>query len=207
MEIVKNKEKNGIELYFGDKPAIEILEQLKQNGFRWHRYKKCWYAKENEVRNELAQKILDIVGKSIVNKIGNNKIGNNKIGNKITEKAQENYLGVKVGDIFYMSWGYEQTNVDFFRVEALKGKTQVVLKEVKLKMIEDKATSWASADRVYDKSKFTYVEKTTFVKDNNVGMTKKVCGTKENPYINMTSYANAYLCKQDKIKTYESWYY
>lgn len=193
MEIVKNKEKNGIELYFGSKPALEILEELKQYGFRWHRYKKCWYAKENEVRNELANKILNIIG--------------NKIVDKVEVEPKENYLGVKVGDIFEMSWGYEQTNVDFFRVEKLKGKTQVILRAVKLKMIEDNATSWASADRVYDKNEFAYEENNVHIKDNNVGIIKKVCGTKENPYINMTSYANAYLCKEDKIKTYESWYY
>ena len=38
-----------------------------------------------------------------------------------------NKYGVKVGDVFYDSWGYEQTNIDFYQVIALRGKTQVVL--------------------------------------------------------------------------------
>ena len=106
-----------------------------------------------------------------------------------------------------MSWGYEQTNVDFFRVEELKGKTQVVLKEVYLEMEKDDSISWCASNRVYNKNKFRYVEKSVHVKDNKIGIVKKVCGTKENPYINMTSFANAHLCKDDKIKTYESWGY
>lgn len=30
---------------------------------------------------------------------------------------------IKVGDLFYSSWGYDQTNVDFYQVIAVKGKT------------------------------------------------------------------------------------
>jgi len=30
--------------------------------------------------------------------------------------AVENKYGVKVGDYFYTSWGYDQTNVDFYKV-------------------------------------------------------------------------------------------
>ena len=34
----------------------------------------------------------------------------------------------RVGDILYSSWGYEQTNVCFYRVMALNGKSMVTLK-------------------------------------------------------------------------------
>jgi hypothetical protein len=33
---------------------------------------------------------------------------------------------IKVGDIFVVSWGYDQTNINFFEVIALKGKMAVV---------------------------------------------------------------------------------
>ena len=36
---------------------------------------------------------------------------------------------LKVGDLLYTSWGWEQTNVDFYEVVALKGKTMAVLRE------------------------------------------------------------------------------
>lgn len=190
MEIVKNIEHNGIELYFENKPEKVIIEALKEAKFRWHNLKKCWFARENQERLELA------------NKIKNGE----KIENAPREKL-ENYLGIKVGDIFEMDWGYEQTNVDFFRVEALKGKTQVVIREVYLEMESDESISWCASNRVYNKNKFRYAKNSTHIKDNEKGMIKKVCGNKENPYLNMTSYANAYLCKEDKIKTYESWGY
>ena len=54
VEIIENKEKNGIELKFNDIPNVEIRTELKNNGFRWHRLKKVWYAKQT-------QKILDFV--------------------------------------------------------------------------------------------------------------------------------------------------
>ena len=193
MEIVKNIEHNGIELYFESKPGKEIIEALKEAKFRWHNLKKCWFAKETKDRLNLANKIKN--GEKLEKTI-----------NAPREKV-ENYLSIKVGDIFEMSWGYEQTNVDFFRVEELKGKTQVVIREVYLELESEEGISWCASNRVYNKNKFRYVEKSVHVKDNKIGIVKKVCGTKENPYINMTSFANAHLCKDDKIKTYESWGY
>ncbi len=44
-----------------------------------------------------------------------------KLQNK--QKQQEAFKNVKVGDIFYTSWGYDQTNVDFYKLIELKGKT------------------------------------------------------------------------------------
>ena len=50
-----NKEFNGIEITFDSKPAAETLEALKASGYRWHRVKKVWYAKQNPERLALAQ--------------------------------------------------------------------------------------------------------------------------------------------------------
>lgn len=41
-----------------------------------------------------------------------------------------NAEGVRVGDLFYGSWGYEQTNVDFFQVVALRAKHTAVLRRI-----------------------------------------------------------------------------
>lgn len=188
MELVLNNEHNGIELYFGEKPSKNILEMLKANKFRWHNVKKCWYAKNTENNMLVAE-----------------NINNGKIEIKVQDKVKENELGIKVGDIFYMSWGYEQTNVDFFRVKALRGKTQVILQEVNLEMTQDKCVSGMSSDRKYNSKNYSLVENGCFVRDNEKGIIKKVQGTKENPYIDMTSYANAY--KYDGQELYESWYY
>jgi len=37
---------------------------------------------------------------------------------------------VKVGSIFYDSWGYEQTNVDFYEVVKMVGKKSVLIKSI-----------------------------------------------------------------------------
>ncbi|MDL2219875.1 hypothetical protein LJC04_06065 [Ruminococcaceae bacterium OttesenSCG-928-O06] len=39
---------------------------------------------------------------------------------------KQNEHGVKVGDIFYSNWGYEQTNIDFFEVVATTAKMVAV---------------------------------------------------------------------------------
>lgn len=198
MEVVKNNEFNGIELYFGEKPEKKIIEVLKGAKFRWHSMKKCWYAKENNNTLGLANKILAYLSGE------NEKLENTYIVGE--NKKVENELGVKVGDIFYMSWGYEQTNVDFFQVVALKGKTQVVIKEVVLREDNEEYMSHGMArDVSFDMKHAVPVANSSFVKDNEKGMIKKVCGTKENPYLNMTSYANAH--KYNGKKLYESWYY
>lgn len=37
---------------------------------------------------------------------------------------------LKVGDILYSSWGYEQTNVDFYQVTKLKGKNTIEMRQI-----------------------------------------------------------------------------
>jgi hypothetical protein len=54
VEVKFNSEKNGIELYFSDKPSDDFRSQLKANKFRWNGRLKCWYVKDtNEARDFL----------------------------------------------------------------------------------------------------------------------------------------------------------
>lgn len=50
VKITYNEEKNGIEVKFNNKPNQEVINNLKANGFRWHRVKKVWYAKQTDER-------------------------------------------------------------------------------------------------------------------------------------------------------------
>jgi hypothetical protein len=43
--------------------------------------------------------------------------------------------GLQIGHILKSSWGYDQTNVDYYEVVALKGKTMVVLREIGLQSV------------------------------------------------------------------------
>ncbi|NFH40734.1 hypothetical protein [Clostridium sporogenes] len=52
-----NKDKNGIELHFTDKPNQEVREQIKSNGFRWSHPQKIWFTKDTEERREFLKSI------------------------------------------------------------------------------------------------------------------------------------------------------
>lgn len=72
--------------------------------------------------------------------------------------------GVKVGDIFYTHWGYDETHIDYVKVVSIKGRRAV---------FED-LTGTPGFDGVGTKK------------------TKLVQGSGDNAYISLTSYANAY---------------
>ena len=127
MKVNLNKKLNGIELIFQEKPATEILTMLKGNGFRWHRQKKLWYAKVTDERKAFVKE-LQKVSTEIIS-VANNVSETPKKAK--TKKQPINKYGVKVGDMFCDTWGYGQTNVDFYQVVDLKGSITVVLKPVK----------------------------------------------------------------------------
>lgn len=198
-----NKELNGIEIKFDCKPISSTLESLKKSGFRWHRQKKFWYAKQTPERIELAQSITD--GKEI-------KTGTTK------EKAEKkNIFGVKVGDIFSASWGYEQTNNDFFQVIALVGKKSVRVREVNPPIVRRDPVSGMAEDRVYKITGEILPPSphSVFIKDQEKGDLKRIKPgyfqdeeeAKNNCYFDISSYASAYKCNGEIKKVYESWYY
>lgn len=49
---------------------------------------------------------------------------------KKADRAKTANHTLQVGDILASSWGYDQTNVNFFQITTLKGKTQCVVKEI-----------------------------------------------------------------------------
>ncbi|MDM0660087.1 hypothetical protein QTH47_13260 [Clostridium perfringens] len=80
VEITYNEEKNGIEVKFNTKPAQEVINDLKVNGFRWHRVKKVWYAKQTEERIEFVNTTFEI------NQINDEKINVKNFNNIETLK-------------------------------------------------------------------------------------------------------------------------
>ena len=149
MRINLNKELKGIEVSFTKKPKRDVLTVLKANGFRWHRVKMLWYAKENKERLALVAKMSELTEEEIIKAYtmptnpnpnpnqAKSQVCNMSRPSSITEptpkKKPVNKYGVKVGDVFYDSWGYNQTNIDFYQVVALKGATTVELKALNKK--------------------------------------------------------------------------
>jgi hypothetical protein len=56
---ILNEEFHGVELSFNSKPSTDILSMLKEAGFRWHNFKKIWYAKQNPKTLAIAEKLSD----------------------------------------------------------------------------------------------------------------------------------------------------
>ena len=52
-----NNQYNGVEIYFDNVPDECIRNEVKSYGFRWHRNKKCWYAKQNDETMALAKRL------------------------------------------------------------------------------------------------------------------------------------------------------
>lgn len=204
--LVLNQELNGIEIRFDEKPLQATLDGLKKLGFRWHRQKKIWYAKQTPERLELAQIITN----------GETYAGQIRREEPKKEMEKTNIYGVKVGDIFSASWGYEQTNNNFFQVIALSGKQSVRVREVYPEIIDCDPVSGMAEDRVYKITNelLPYSEKSHFIKDQVKGDLKRLKPgyyedkekAMQNCHFAVDSYAEAYKCIGDEIKLYTSWY-
>jgi len=127
------------------------------------------------------------------------------------KSASVNKYGVKVGDIFYASWGYEQTNVNFFQIIALVGETSVRIREVYLDLEEEDAFSSMSANRSYalPSEILPAARHASFVDDQKNGDLKRVSNKYGEPTIKVGRTGGYQtIANQYKGETvYESWYY
>ncbi|EIP6959092.1 hypothetical protein LTF62_004600 [Salmonella enterica] len=60
------------------------------------------------------------------------------------QSIQVNEVTISIGDVFCDSWGYEQTNVDFYQVISVHGTKTVSLRKIAQRVVD--TTSWCSAD-------------------------------------------------------------
>ena len=156
MKVIENPEFNGLELYFDGKPNHAVIGRLKDAHFRWHNKKKCWFAKNNEKNRALVESL-------------GGTVDSIPLSTK-SAQAPTNKFGVQVGDIFYISWGYDQTNVNFFQVVALVGAVSVRIKEIHYDHV--RTESYMSGYVVPVKDKFSSCG--IFIKDLENGDLKKV---------------------------------
>lgn len=197
----RNTALHGLEISFTQKPSKSVLDSLKAEGFRWHSVKKLWYAKETESRLRLLQTIT-----------GTQEATEGTQAQPTAQKAQEapqNKYNVKVGDVFWMSWGYDQTNNDFFQVVKLCGSASVRVVQVYPQYDTEYSYSHGMAeDRSY---KFTgkmlpRAERSIFISDQEKGDVKRLTSfyADGRPQIKI---GNHHCDKvEGTLKTYESWY-
>ena len=195
-EIRMNEQFNSSEVYFDGKPSEAIRDALKALRFRWHSVKKCWYGYADA----------ETVKRSIEAEAAETK------PTKKAAATKTNAFGVKVGDIFRATWGWEQTNNDFFQVVALVGESSVRVREVFLPLLDSSAVSPMSEDRTFaiTGEMLPASHCSVFIKDQERGDIKRLksyaADGKSNPLFKLSSFANAYYCSGDSIKVYESWY-
>ena len=195
-----NTEFNSIEITFNGKPTEAIRDALKALRFRWHNVKKVWYGYKTREEVEAAIK---------------GETAKTKASPKKTEKA--NKYGVKVGDIFESSWGYEQTNVDFFQVIALVGETSVRVRQVYPEIVKEDGISPMSCDRTYKLTNelLPPAPSSIFIEDQENGDLKRLKPgyykdpeeANKNCHFKLREFAEAYKCNGETVKVYESWYY
>ena len=106
---------------------------------------------------------------------------------------------VKVGDIFSCSWGYDQTNVNFFQIMKIIGKNSVRIRQVMPTCIQDDACGPMAADRTYAINNGEMLPSTkhsVFIKDQVNGDVKRIqnryCRDEISPCIKLASFAWAY---------------
>lgn len=102
-------------------------------------------------------------------------------------KNQIDRQNVKVNDFFYYYWGFEQTNVNFYKVVDIKGVT-ATLQEIGSKTVS--STSWASENCIADD---TVLIKEPFKVRLTGSSFKRSCG-------------KAYKMENKKTQKYRSWY-
>lgn len=184
--ITKNEAFGSVEIAFDSKPSEAVREALKAMKCRWHSVKKVWYGyvTEDAIREAIA-------------------------GTKKTVAVKEagNKYGVKVGDIFCASWGYDQTNNDFFQVIALSGSESVRIREVAPQLIKTSNACGMSEDRTFKITNeiLPPTSFSVFIKDNEKGDLKRVkdCGDNR-PYVNV-GHTIASKVNSDTCTVYESW--
>jgi hypothetical protein len=111
----------------------------------------------------------------------------------MTKKYIYDNSRIKEGDIFYMSWGYDQTNIDYFKVKKLIGKSSVELVPIESRIDFDKSNKYSDAVMPYPAAE-------------GKPMKKKIIYAYWDNFrearITMNSYANAYQWDgQPKMQT------
>ncbi len=197
-----NETFGSLEITFDGKPSETVRAALKALRFRWHGVKKLWYGYADEQTARAAIDGAEPVEAAKVTPI------------KAAAPAEKvNKYGVKVGDLFTASWGYDQTNVDFFQVIALVGESSVRVREVNPPMLNEEATGPMAADFTYQTKGLPILPASSFsvfIKDQDKGDLKRLksyaADGRSCPQFSISSYASAHLCDGNTTTVYESWY-
>lgn len=176
--------------------------EIKELGLQIYTQDKTMLAyagKRNKPDIYCIYKSLESMQKALLNYIENIKTSQKDKLERMAKRKQaiQNAKNnVKIGDIFKASWGYDQTNIDFYQVVKVKG-SMVDIRELAQKR---EYTGYLSGDCVPVPDVFL----------NEKVLTKKIQAFNETIYLSINSYCNAYLEKPviiDGVKIFKESYY
>ena len=107
----------------------------------------------------------------------------------------------KIGDILYSSWGYDQTNIEFFKVVKVS-KFSVWIQEIGKKVVE--VTGWAHQNvvpvdspeyqvRNWDKEKDDWDNVNTFITKTHPIQRKKIQDYGDGYGVSLNSFSSAWI--------------
>ena len=205
--ITNNTQYNSLEVTFDSKPSASVLSSLKALKMRWNSKRTCWYGFASREQIEAA-----IAGQTLEEQYKAKEATSKPAKVKEAKPVKRNH-SVKVGDVFYTSWGYEQTNVNFFQVIELRGASSALVREVYLEIEEEDVVSGMSADRSYKipSEVLPAASHATFIEDQERGDLRRIQISKYDgkPYfkVGKPNHYQETACPYDGRKLYESWYY
>lgn len=165
---------NAVHITFDGIPSVNVRDKMKAVGFKWHKRDKYWFAKQNPKRISVAKKICETKFENET-KTEKPKAEEPKPEKEGAKSEKKNKYGVQVGDIFSCTWGYDQTNVDFFQVIKLCGEQSVRVREVVPKIKLREAESPMSATTTYEITReILSPTKGVFIKNSEEGDLKKL---------------------------------
>ena len=193
--ITPNEAFKSFEIEFNGKPSEAVRDALKSLKYRWHSVKKVWYGYSDE----------ETVKTAIENALNGVKV--EKVAKPVKKAEKVNKYGVQVGDVFYMNWGYDQTNVDFYQVTELIGEQSVRIVHVNPEIVKTEGEGFMCATYTYNITKEPMrKDYGVHIKNKEKGDVKRVLKSGESLYLNMSSYANAYKIPFGLRSEYVSWY-
>tara|TARA_R100001463_G_scaffold33568_1_gene74306 strand:+ start:457 stop:1032 length:576 start_codon:yes stop_codon:yes gene_type:complete len=149
----------------------------------------CFIGKQNKPAWHYSFKTHAMMEKYVADQIESVRLSQERKAKEKAERLKPHSL--KVGDVMVCSWGYDQTNVDFYKVVKLVGKSMVELIGIRSAHVDDTDEAHGMACKVIP------------LPDHEYGKPFKKKASSSNR-ISMTSFSSASLW--DGKPEYKSWY-
>lgn len=179
LNLIKNSDSHNVSIKYNGK----VFAKYEKKG------KKLYYTSVNTHQTYEIDSKGNRVGEKTAKAVSTVKTA--KPVKKATPQVK-NKAGVKVGDIFVVDWGYDQTNIDYYQVIGIT-ESGCYIRPIWAKSVPGKS-QWGSEALMPAKDDFKDRDYDPFIKDPRKGAFKRTQVSKYNNevYLNMSSFANAY---------------